>query len=131
VRRRNVTRDILIVDDCKFTTKVLSQCMKDLGYVVHTALSAEEAVTFLEMHEPPSLFFVDWIMPGMSGVEFVAWLRAQSPTQATPVLMVTAQKDLSQIAEALRSGANEYIMKPFTKEAIEEKLKILGIDSGS
>jgi two-component system chemotaxis response regulator CheY len=131
VRRRSVTRDILIVDDCKFTTKVLSQCMKDLGYDVHTALSAEEAVTFLEMHEPPSLFFVDWIMPGMSGVEFVAWLRAQTHTQSTPVLMVTAQRDLSQIAEALKNGANEYIMKPFTKEAIEEKLKILGIDSGS
>lgn len=124
-----MTRDILIVDDCKFTTKVLAQCMQDLGYEVHTALSAEEAVQFLEMHEPPSLFFVDWIMPGMSGVEFVAWLRSQSPTQTTPVLMVTAQRDLSQIAEALRSGANEYIMKPFTKDAIEEKLKILGIDS--
>ncbi len=124
-----MTRDILIVDDCRFTTKVLAQCMQELGYEVHTALSAEEAVQFLEMHEPPSLFFVDWIMPGMSGVEFVAWLRSQSPTQTTPVLMVTAQRDLSQIAEALRSGANEYIMKPFTKDAIEEKLKILGIDS--
>ena len=126
-----MTKDILIVDDCKFTTKVLSQCMQELGYEVHTALSAEEAVTFLEMHEPPSLFFVDWIMPGMSGVEFVAWLRAQNTTQGTPVLMVTAQRDLSQIAEALKSGANEYIMKPFSKEAIEEKLKILGIDSGA
>lgn len=125
-----MTKDILIVDDCKFTTKVLSQCMKELGYDVHTALSAEEAVSFLETHEPPSLFFVDWIMPGMSGVEFVAWLREQRPTQATPVLMVTAQRDLSQIAQALQSGANEYIMKPFSKEAIEEKLKILGIDSG-
>jgi two-component system chemotaxis response regulator CheY len=130
VRRRSVAKDILIVDDCKFTTKVLSQCMKEFGYQVHTALSAEEAVSFLEMHEPPSLFFVDWIMPGMSGVEFVAWLRAQKATQSTPVLMVTAQKDLSQIAQALQSGANEYIMKPFSKEAIEEKLKILGIDSG-
>ena len=126
-----MTKDILIVDDCTFTTKVLSQCMMDLGYEVHTALSAEEAVSFLEMHEPPSLFFVDWIMPGMSGVEFVAWLRAQKPTESTPVLMVTAQRDLSQIAEALKSGANEYIMKPFSKEAIEEKLKILGIDSGA
>lgn len=126
-----MTRDILIVDDCKFTTKVLSQCMQELGYEVHTALSAEEAVRFLEMHEPPSLFFVDWVMPGMSGVEFVAWLRDQSPTQSTPVLMVTAQRNLSQIAEALKSGANEYIIKPFTKDAIEEKLKILGIDSGS
>ncbi|MEY4669791.1 MAG: hypothetical protein RL518_2490 [Pseudomonadota bacterium] len=125
-----MAKDILIVDDCKFTTKVLSQCMKEFGYQVHTALSAEEAVSFLEMHEPPSLFFVDWIMPGMSGVEFVAWLRAQKATQSTPVLMVTAQKDLSQIAQALQSGANEYIMKPFSKEAIEEKLKILGIDSG-
>jgi two-component system chemotaxis response regulator CheY len=130
VRRESVSKDILIVDDCKFTTKVLSQCMKDLGFEVYTALSAEEAVSFLEMHEPPSLFFVDWIMPGMSGVEFVAWLRAQKPTQSTPVLMVTAQRDLTQIAEALNSGANEYIMKPFSKEAIEEKLKILGIDSG-
>jgi two-component system chemotaxis response regulator CheY len=105
--------------------------MQELGYEVHTALSAEEAVRFLEMHEPPSLFFVDWVMPGMSGVEFVAWLRDQSPTQSTPVLMVTAQRNLSQIAEALKSGANEYIIKPFTKDAIEEKLKILGIDSGS
>jgi two-component system chemotaxis response regulator CheY len=67
----------------------------------------------------------------MSGVEFVAWLRAQKPTHATPVLMVTAQRDLSQIAEALQSGANEYIMKPFSREAIEEKLKLLGIDSGA
>ncbi len=124
-------KDILIVDDCKFTTNLLSQCMKELGYDVHTALSAEEAVSFLEMHEPPDLFFVDWIMPGMSGVEFVAWLRAQKRTQATPVLMVTAQRDLAQIVEALKSGANEYIMKPFSKEAVEEKLKILGIDSGT
>lgn len=124
-----MTKDCLIVDDCKFTTKVLSQCMQELGYDVHTAFSAEEAVGFLETHEPPSLFFIDWVMPGMSGVEFVTWLRAQRSTQATPVLMVTAQKEISQIAQALRSGANEYIMKPFSKEAIEDKLKILGIDS--
>lgn len=124
-------KDILIVDDCRFTTKVLSQCMEELGYEVHTALSAEEAVGYLEMNQPPSLFFVDWIMPGMSGVEFVSWLRAQKLTQATPVLMVTAQRDLSQITEALQKGANEYIMKPFSKEAIEEKLKILGIETGA
>jgi two-component system chemotaxis response regulator CheY len=45
--------------------------------------------------------------------------------------MVTAQRDLSQITEALQKGANEYIMKPFSKEAIEEKLKILGIEAGA
>ncbi len=124
-------KDILIVDDCKFTTKVLSQVMVEMGFAVHAAQSAEEAVGYLETHEPPSLFFVDWVMPGMSGVEFVSWLREQSPTKTTPVLMVTAQRDLAQIAEALQKGANEYIMKPFSKEVIAEKLELLGIDSGS
>lgn len=123
-------RDILIIDDCKFTTKVLSEVMAEMGFAVHAAQSAEEAVRYLEMNEPPSLFFVDWIMPGMSGVEFVSWLREQSGTKTTPVMMVTAQRDLTQIAEALQKGANEYIMKPFSKEAIVEKLQILGINSG-
>lgn len=122
-------KDILIVDDCKFTTKVLSQVMTEMGFSVHAAQSAEEAVSYLETHEPPSLFFVDWIMPGMSGVEFVSWLREQNGMKSTPVLMVTAQRDLTQIAEALQKGANEYIMKPFSKEVIAEKLQLLGIES--
>ncbi len=122
--------DILIVDDCKFTTKVLARLMQEMGFEVATAQSAEEAVGFLETHEPPSLFFVDWVMPGMSGVEFVTWLRGQTPTNKVPVVMVTAQKDMTQIAQAIQSGANEYIMKPFSREVIEEKLKLLGIDVG-
>jgi two-component system chemotaxis response regulator CheY len=125
-----VPNDILIVDDCKFTTKVLARLMQEMGFEVATAQSAEEAVGFLETHEPPSLFFVDWVMPGMSGVEFVTWLRGQTPTNKVPVVMVTAQKDMTQIAQAIQSGANEYIMKPFSREVIEEKLKLLGIDVG-
>jgi len=124
-------KDILIVDDCRLTTKVLSGLMREMGYDVHTAPSAEAAVQFLEMHEPPSLFFVDWVMPGMTGVEFVSWLRAQKATQKTPVLMVTAQNDIKRIAEALESGADEYIMKPFSREVIEEKLLLLGIETGA
>lgn len=124
-----MAKDVLIIDDCKFTTKVLSGVMQELGFNVHTALSGEEAIAFLEMHEPPSLFFVDWVMPGMSGVEFVTWLRSQTTTTKTPVLMVTAQKDLSNIMEAMQKGASEYIMKPFTKEAIEEKLRLIGLEA--
>lgn len=124
-----MSKNVLIIDDCKFTTKVLSGVMQELGFTVHTALSGEEAIAFLEMHEPPSLFFVDWVMPGMSGVEFVTWLRSQGTTSKTPVLMVTAQRDLSNIMEAMQKGASEYIMKPFTKEAIEEKLRLIGLES--
>ena len=120
-------KDILIVDDCRFTSNVLTRVMKELGFNVHAMESAEAAISFLEMHEPPSLFLVDWVMPGMSGVEFVAWLRAQSTTKQVPVLMVTAERDIDKISEAISSGADEYIMKPFSREAIEEKLKILGL----
>lgn len=125
-----MTSSVLIVDDCKFTTKVLSRLMEELGFAVHAASSGEEAVAFLEMYAPPELFLVDWIMPGMSGVDFVTWLRGQNLTQQTPVLMVTAVNDISRIAEAINSGANEYIMKPFSREAIEEKLQLLGIRAG-
>ena len=122
-----MAREILIIDDCKFTTKVLSGVMRELGFDVNSAQSAEEAIGFLETHEPPSLFLVDWVMPGMSGVEFVSWLRSQPTTASTPVLMVTGERDMARVAEAIRSGANEYIMKPFSREAVEEKLQILGI----
>ncbi len=125
-----MAKEILIVDDCKFTTKILSQVMQELGFQAHAARSAEEAIGFLETHEPPALFLVDWVMPGMSGVEFVAWLRAQAPTAKTPVLMVTGERDMTRIAEAIQNGANEYIMKPFSREAVEEKLQILGIQLG-
>lgn len=122
-------RDILIIDDCKFTTKVLSNVMTELGFSVNAVQSGEAAVGYLETHEPPSLFLVDWVMPGMSGVEFVSWLRAQRGMESTPVLMVTGEKDLTKVAQAITSGANEYIMKPFSREVIEEKLQLLGIDS--
>lgn len=126
-----MSKDILIIDDCRLTTKVLAGFIQELGFTAHTARSAEEAVSFLETHEPPGAFFVDWVMPGMSGVEFVTWLREQTYTRETPVLMVTAERDMARIAEAIESGANEYIIKPFSREAIEEKLQILGISSVS
>lgn len=125
-----MAKEILIVDDCKFTNKILAQVMQELGFTAHAARSAEEAIGFLETHEPPQLFLIDWVMPGMSGVEFVAWLRAQAPTAKTPVLMVTGERDMTRIAEAIQNGADEYIMKPFSREAVEEKLQILGIQLG-
>jgi two-component system chemotaxis response regulator CheY len=122
--------DILIVDDCRLTAKILGRVMKEMGFEVHTAQSGEEAIDFLSKNATPSLLFVDWVMPGLSGIEFIAWLRAQDTTKSVPVLMVTAERDLSKIAEAIQSGANEYIMKPFSPEIIQEKLRLLGIEVG-
>lgn len=120
--------EALIVDDCKFTTKVLSKIMAELGFAVQTVCSGEEAKQFLSQHPTPSVMLVDWVMPGMSGVELVAWLRSQPAHLNTPVLMVTGERDLTRVMEAMQNGANEYIMKPFSKEDVEEKLRILGLE---
>jgi two-component system chemotaxis response regulator CheY len=68
-------------------------------------------------------------MPGMSGVQLVDWLRSRPELTKTPVLMVTGERDLTRVAEALSHGANEYIMKPFSKEVLQEKLQLLGIST--
>jgi two-component system chemotaxis response regulator CheY len=125
-----MSTEALIVDDCKFTTKVLSRCMQELGFSVKTVASGEEAVQFLTGNTTPTVMLVDWVMPGMSGVELVAWLRSQPKHLNTPVLMVTGERDLTKVMEAMQNGANEYVMKPFSKEDIEEKLKLLGIEQG-
>ncbi len=123
-------KQILIVDARTFTTKIASQEMTKMGFTGQSAQSAEDAVGNLEAHGPPSLFFVDWVMPGMSGVEFVSWLRDERETKSTPVVTGTAQRDLTQISEAVQKGTNEYVMKPFSKEVIAEKLELFGIGSG-
>jgi two-component system chemotaxis response regulator CheY len=122
-----MSTEVLIVDDCKVTSKILSRFMQELGFTVSSVGSGEAAVEFLSLHKSPSLLLVDWVMPGMSGVQLVAWLRSRPELTETPVLMVTGERDLTRVAEALSHGANEYIMKPFSKEILQEKLQLLGI----
>ena len=123
-------KQISIVDDCTFTTKIASQVMTEMVFAVQSAQAAEEPVGSLETHEPQSLFLVGCGMPSLSGEGCVSWLREQSETKSTTVLMATAQRDRTQIAEALQKSANEYVMKPFSRGAIAEKLELLGKGSG-
>jgi two-component system chemotaxis response regulator CheY len=69
---------------------------------------------------------VDWNMPEMDGISFVRAVRAEPEYVSLPMMMVTTNTELSQVAEALAAGANEYIMKPFTGAMIREKLELLG-----
>ena len=73
------------------------------------------------------LVLVDWNMPNMSGVDFVRAVRAIRQYDSLPLVMVTTNTELDQIASALEAGANEYIMKPFTQDVIRGKLELLGL----
>jgi two-component system chemotaxis response regulator CheY len=122
-----MSKNALIVDDCEFTKKYLTRCLIELGFHVDSANSGEDAIKKIQSSSTPDVILIDWVMPGMPGPELVSWLRTQQEFKSTPILMVTAQKELSHISEALAKGADEYVMKPFSKESIAEKLKLVGV----
>ncbi len=69
----------------------------------------------------------DWNMPEMNGYEFVCAVRKDNTYDEMRMMMVTTETEMSQVVKALEAGANEYVMKPFTKEMILEKLNLMGI----
>ena len=76
----------------------------------------------------PELALIDWNMPVMNGLEFVSAVRKRDRTAAQMTLMmVTTESEHSQIVRALAAGAHEYVLKPFTAEAITDKLSLLGL----
>ncbi len=122
-----MSKQVLIVDDCDIAIRMLTKVMSDLGFDAIGVASADIARDILSQEHAPDLILMDWMMPGMTGIELVNWVRKSQAHQKTPILMVTAKDGISQVAEALAAGVNEYIIKPFSRESIEEKLSILGL----
>jgi two-component system chemotaxis response regulator CheY len=70
---------------------------------------------------------VDWDMPRMNGLEFVQFARRNHDFDAMKIMMVTTQNSMEKIVQALEAGANDFLMKPVTKDALLEKLQVLGL----
>jgi two-component system chemotaxis response regulator CheY len=116
----------LVVDDSNTIRKILTLYLENLGFNVTQAVNGRDGLDRLKGMEKPDLALVDWNMPEMDGLSFVRAVRADATYASLPLLMVTTNVELSRVAEALEAGANEYIMKPFTKDMIREKLELLG-----
>jgi two-component system, chemotaxis family, chemotaxis protein CheY len=125
MRRENMK--VLVLDDSKAMRTILKKILESVGAIVEEAENGQEGLKKLELGIQPDIVLVDWNMPGMSGLEFVYAVRANPQYRQLQLMMVTAETERSQMGKALAEGANEYVMKPFTKEVILEKLKILGI----
>ena len=115
-------------DDSRAMRMILSRKLQQFGYEVAQAANGKDALEQIQRERPDvSLFLVDWNMPEMNGLDFIKNLRAQPKFQTTPVMMVTTETEADQITAALEAGANEYVIKPFTEDVIEEKLRQLGL----
>ncbi|HEY3216103.1 MAG TPA: response regulator [Candidatus Eisenbacteria bacterium] len=120
----------LVVDDSRAIRAILGQQLTSLGFEVAEAATGMEALTVLHRLGPVGLVLLDWNMPEMDGFEFLRRVREDEHFQDVPVVMVTTESELAQVSRALEAGANEYLMKPFTREALLEKLVLLGLDPG-
>jgi two-component system chemotaxis response regulator CheY len=118
----------LVVDDSKTIRIIIRRILIDLGYEV---LEATNGVHALEVIEPEKslvrLVLADWNMPEMNGLELLKRLRQDPELASLKVIMVTTETELTQMASALDAGANEYVMKPFTKDILKEKLQLVGV----
>jgi two-component system, chemotaxis family, chemotaxis protein CheY len=118
----------LIIDDSKAIRRILGAAVQDLGFEVREAENGRLALDALSgMREPADLLLVDWNMPEMNGLDFVVAVRSQARYDRAKVMMVTTETAVEQMVKALDAGADEYIMKPFTKDAIHDKLRLLGL----
>ncbi len=117
----------LIIDDSRTMRMIIGKIVREIGFETTEAGDGQEALKRLAETGTPDLMLVDWNMPGMNGYEFVVAARANPQHSSSRIVMVTTESELSQIAKALDAGANEYVMKPFTKEVLQEKLAILGV----
>lgn len=117
----------MVIDDSRSIRMILGKMLTEMGYEVSQAANGKEALAAVEQEaEPLSLVLVDWNMPEMNGLEFIKNFRANARFSSVPLLMVTTETEIEQVQNALAAGANEYVMKPFTKEVISEKLRMIG-----
>jgi len=120
--------NVMVVDDAVTARMKIKALLKELGYQhIVIASDAQEALQSLTQLESLELMFVDWNMPGISGLELIQRLRALPAYEQTKIVMVTSETGMLNIVAALEAGANEYMMKPFNKTILMEKLQILGL----
>ena len=117
----------LVIDDSKAIRLILTKILKDIGFSVVDAENGVVALDRLKEEGQVDLALVDWNMPEMNGYEFVCAVRKDNTYDEMRMMMVTTETEMSQVVKALEAGANEYVMKPFTKEMILEKLSLMGI----
>ena len=118
----------LIVDDSRTMRMILKKQLAELGFVeIFEAGDGVEALRVLDGISAPDVALVDWNMPNMSGIDFVAAVRNNAAWNAMKVVMVTTASDLARVQRALGEGANEFVVKPFTPQMLSEKLMMVGV----
>lgn len=118
----------LVVDDSRAIRSVISRMLREMGYSVVEAGNGQEALDQLgTVGFVPELALLDWNMPVMDGFTLLTTLRADAKYSGMRIMMVTTETEMERMQAAIIAGANEYLMKPFTPDALRDKLGLLGL----
>lgn len=113
---------ILVVEDEPAIQELIGFSLRQARHTVLCARSAEEAMEILN-EALPNLVLLDWMLPGMSGMEFARMLRRNTRTKAIPIIMLTARAEESDKVAGLETGADDYITKPFSPRELLARIK--------
>ena len=113
---------ILLVDDSRTMRNIFKKVITDIeGAETAEAGDGVEALQIIEQNGPFDLMLLDWNMPNMDGLTLLKTVRGKNI--AMPVIMVTTEAEKPRIIEALKAGANNYLVKPFTPDALQGKVE--------
>lgn len=119
---------ILVIEDEVEIRELLIMLLKRQGFHVEacaSALEAKELLSSIPKNGQFAIIILDWMLPGMSGVEFLSWLRGEAKENKIPVLMVTAKAESQDIVQGLERGADDYVTKPFEPSVLMARVKSL------
>ena len=114
--------NILIVEDEEALALLLRYNLEAEGYEVETVARGDEADLLLKEHSP-DLVILDWMLPGLSGIELCRRLRARPETKQLPIIMLTARGEESERVRGLATGADDYIVKPFSVPELSARVR--------
>ena len=118
----------LVIDDSRAMRCIIGQILKSLGFEILEASNGQEGLQRLDGGDHPKLVMVDWNMPVMDGLAFVRAMRSRQEFNEIRIMMVTTETEMTRMSEALAQGADEYVMKPFTRDVILQKLEQMQVD---
>ena len=114
---------VLVVDDFATMRRIVKNVLKQIGFT--EIVEADDGSTALEVLRQTKIDLIvsDWNMPKVSGLDLLKAVRSDESLKATPFLMVTAEAQKDNVVQAVQAGVSNYVVKPFTAEALKEKLE--------
>jgi two-component system cell cycle response regulator len=123
MRKGDKTTRILVAEDDPVILRLLQACLVEWGYKVTSVRDGQRALQVLQGREAPRLAILNWIMPGMNGIDICREIRKQTRKHYTYILLSTAMVKKQDVVEGLQSGADDYLIRPYNPHELHARLR--------